>query len=241
MLPGHTQFQIQVQLLLVLMVLGIARGQRLPARQLQTPNFDGGESFERFESLDSNEMREELKKLLADQLTDAFAPLTTGQLRRQPAIVAPGSSAEALARFADDSRSSSSSEENEQQLEQQGGDSGEEEAEEPAIVAPSYNPWRDNFYDLNEDGSYVYGYSLPNGVRRWEHGYYSEEQHGQIVEGFYTQPRLTSSHDLTYELRCYRSDINGYHPFEVKYLKSPPRVQRDEQLEVDCFRTHRKR
>ncbi|XP_017086478.1 uncharacterized protein LOC108118346 [Drosophila eugracilis] len=108
-----------------------------------------------------------------------------------------------------------------------GGQVGEEEIED-------YNAWRDNFYDLNEDGSYIFGYSIPHGVRRWEKGYFSEEHHGQVVEGFYVQPR----HDLQglrYELRCYRADSNGYQPLPVEFLRIPPIVRRDEVPRVNCF------
>lgn len=58
-------------------------------------------------------------------------------------------------------------------------------------------------------------YAIPHGVRRWEKGYYSEEQHGKVVEGFYVQPRPLPQ-GLRYELRCYIADSQGYRPLPGK-------------------------
>ncbi|XP_030378917.1 uncharacterized protein LOC115627403 [Scaptodrosophila lebanonensis] len=201
------------------------RQQQAPPRQdLQTPNFDdvdgdtdslgGGESFESFagSSSEGDEVQRNIKQIVGRQLSSAVVePLAAAVpllLNRRPAIVAPAV------------RGPVSSDESEE--------SSEEEEES------DYNPWRDNFYDLLPDGSYVYGYSLPNGVRRYERSFYSEELDGQVVEGFYTQPRQLG-HGLKYELRCYRSDINGYKALPVEFLRRPPRVERDERPDVDCF------
>ncbi|KAH8368466.1 hypothetical protein KR084_012031 [Drosophila pseudotakahashii] len=275
----------QFHLLLLLGALILAAGQRptfrVPPQDLQVPNF-GGESFERFasgsgsgsESVSSSgssesqetsdEMREQLKHLLSDQLANAFAPLaTTPFTQRQPAIVSPTSGAAARSQFAtapDRNRNEEESPEEEEE-----GDEEEEEEEETTTAQPQpsppplpqpggaeeestggqveeepgavedYNAWRDNFYDLNEDGSYIFGYSIPHGVRRWEKGFYSEGQHGQVVEGFYVQPRHDSQ-GLRYELRCYRADSNGYQPLPVEFLRTPPIVRRDEVPQVNCFR-----
>ncbi|BFG01200.1 uncharacterized protein DMAD_01013 [Drosophila madeirensis] len=244
-------------LLLLFLFLGAARGQgpvRVPPLQLQTPNFDA-ESFERFEDAanngqnnnnESGEMREQLKQLLGEQLVNAFAPLGTtpfSQLGlRRPGIVAPTSGAQARALFTASADADSDSGE-----EDESSSSEEEEPAPPPQPQPQpqpqpeedheedYNPWRDNFYDLNEDGSYIFGYSLPHGVRRWERGFYSEELHSRVVEGFYVQPR-----PLGYELRCYRSDIHGYQPLAVAYLRRAPSVRRNEQPQVDCFKNHQR-
>ncbi|XP_023168180.2 uncharacterized protein LOC111597610 [Drosophila hydei] len=107
------------------------------------------------------------------------------------------------------------------------------------VPQQDYNPYRDNFNDRNEDGSYVFGYSLPNGVRRWERGFFSEQQHhGLVVEGFYAQPRHYG-HSIQYELRCYRADAHGYHPLAVEYLQQPPRVRRYELPNVSCLNLSR--
>lgn len=54
-------------------------------------------------------------------------------------------------------------------------------------------------------------YSLPNGVRRWERSYLTQQ--GRVVEGFYAQPRQVGhGKAVEYELRCYRADAHGYHP-----------------------------
>ncbi|SPP86530.1 uncharacterized protein LOC117588362 [Drosophila guanche] len=244
-------------LLLLFLFLGVARGQgpiRVPPLQLQTPNFDA-ESFERFEDATNNndesgEMREQLKQRLGEQLVNAFAPLGTAPFSqlglRRPGIVAPSSGAQARAQFTADAESDSGEED-------ESSSSEEEEPTPPLQPQPQplplpqpqpqpeedpeeeYNPWRDNFYDLNEDGSYIFGYSLPHGVRRWERGFYSEELHSRVVEGFYVQPR-----PLGYELRCYRSDIHGYQPLAVAYLRRAPSVRRNEQPQVDCFKNHQR-
>ncbi|KAH8238306.1 hypothetical protein KR032_002897 [Drosophila birchii] len=276
-----------LQIHLLLSILFLTSGQRLPGRgpvpprlDLQTPNFDG-ESFERFgasggglssesqESSEENsaEMREQLKQLLGEQLANAFAPLATTPFSppstpRRPGIIAPRTGAEARAQFADDPESN-----------EENGDGDEESSEEeptppdsqpqpqpqpqPVSQLPGfvpqppeaegeaaepeedYNPWRDNFYDLNEDGSYIFGYAIPHGVRRWEKGYYSEDQHGRVVEGFYVQPHHLAQ-GLGYELRCYIADSEGYHALPVEYLIRPPSVRRDEEPQVNCF-NHRKR
>ncbi|XP_034117359.1 uncharacterized protein LOC117576583 [Drosophila albomicans] len=117
------------------------------------------------------------------------------------------------------------------------------QAPPPAAAATqsTYNPYRDNFHDQNTDGSYVYGYSLPNGVRRWERGFHSAtQQHGLVVEGFYAQPR-PAGHGVRYELRCYRADAQGYHPLAVEYLAEPPIVQRFQLPNVSCFNASRQR
>ncbi|XP_017062389.1 uncharacterized protein LOC108102198 [Drosophila ficusphila] len=116
---------------------------------------------------------------------------------------------------------------------------GQEELTGGQQEVEDYNPWRDNFYDINEDGSYVFGYSIPHGVRRWEKGFFSEEQHGKVVEGFYVQPTHIAQ-GLRYELRCYRADANGYQPLPVEFLATPPIVRRDEVPQVNCFRKSRR-
>ncbi|EDW27519.1 GL20234 [Drosophila persimilis] len=267
--PPRTHLLPPVLLLLFLgAALSQRAPVRVPPVQLQTPNFDG-ESFERFEDAannngnESGEMRGRIKQLLGEQLANAFAPLATtpfSQLsQRRPGIVAPTSGAQARAQFSSDDSDSGEEEESQEADESS---SSEEEPDSGPVGAPpplqpqpqpeaeaeeeedndggveDYNPWRDNFYDLNEDGSYIFGYSLPHGVRRWERGFYSEEQHSRVVEGFYVQPRLLG-HDTRYELRCYRSDINGYQPLPVEYLRRAPSVRRDEQPKVDCFKNHR--
>ncbi|XP_017099501.2 uncharacterized protein [Drosophila bipectinata] len=113
-------------------------------------------------------------------------------------------------------------------------DPNEDQDPEPVAELDDYNAWRDNFYDLNEDGSYIFGYALPHGVRRWERGYFPKDHHGQVVEGFYVQPRHVA-HGLRYELRCYRADSEGYHPLPVEFLRNAPNVRRDERPQVDCF------
>ncbi|XP_043660437.1 putative uncharacterized protein DDB_G0274435 [Drosophila teissieri] len=119
-----------------------------------------------------------------------------------------------------------------------GGQVGEQEQEQEEELE-DYNAWRDNFYELNEDGSYVFGYSIPHGIRRFEKGYYSEEQHGRVVEGFYVQPRHDAQ-GLRYELRCYTADSEGYQPLPVEFLRTPPVVVRDAVPRVNCFRNAKK-
>ncbi|XP_037726180.1 uncharacterized protein LOC119557483 [Drosophila subpulchrella] len=282
-MPSSRYHLLQLQLLLISLLL--AAGQRSPVRvppqDLQLPNF-GGESFERFgggsgsgsgsvsssgssESQEtSDEMREQLKQLLGDQLSNAFAPLaTTPFTNRHPAITSPTSGTAARSQFASDADPDQEQDQDQDANEEESPEEeGNEEPEEgeatpqpqplpPPLPQPAggeeeptggqveqvedYNAWRDNFYDINEDGSYVFGYSIPHGVRRWEKGFYSKEQHGQVVQGFYVQPR----HDfqgLRYELRCYRADSNGYQPLPVEFLRTPPIVRRDEVPQVNCFR-----
>ncbi|XP_022214090.2 translation initiation factor eIF-2B subunit delta [Drosophila obscura] len=210
---------------------------------------------------ESSEMKEQLTQLLGEKLANAFAPLAAtpfSQLsQRRPGIVAPTSGAQARAQFTADDDSDSGEQEESQEEDESSSSEEEEpdagpapplqlqpqpqpqpEAEEAEEEQEDYNPWRDNFYDLNEDGSYIFGYSLPHGVRRWERGFYSEELHSRVVEGFYVQPRLLG-HGTRYELRCYRSDINGYQPLAVAYLRRAPSVRRNEQPQVDCFNSHR--
>ncbi|EDX01585.2 armadillo-like helical domain-containing protein 4 [Drosophila yakuba] len=216
----------------------------------------------------SEEMREQLKQLLGDQLATAFAPLgTTPFTRRQPAIASPSSGAAARSQFANDpdqgQEVESPEQDNEQEEEEEEEEAEEEEPEQEATPQPpalsqaggaveepaggqveeeepeDYNAWRDNFYELNEDGSYVFGYSIPHGIRRWEKGYYSEEQHGRVVEGFYVQPRHDAQ-GLRYELRCYTADSEGYQPLPVEFLRTPPIVVRDVVPRVNCFRNAKK-
>ncbi|EDW48764.1 histone-lysine N-methyltransferase SETD1A [Drosophila sechellia] len=216
----------------------------------------------------SEEMREQLKQLLGDQLATAFAPLaTTPFSRRQPAIASPNSGAAARSQFANDPDQGQAEESPDQDGEEEEAEEEEEEEEQeeatpqpqplpPALPQPGgvleelaggqvgeeledYNAWRDNFYELNEDGSYIFGYSIPHGVRRWEKGYYSEEQHGRVVEGFYVQPRHDSQ-GLRYELRCYRADSEGYQPRPVEFLRTPPIVRRDAIPRVNCFQNAKK-
>ncbi|EDV47193.2 uncharacterized protein LOC6551015 [Drosophila erecta] len=189
--------------------------------------------------------------------------------RRQPAIASPSSGAAARSQFAtdpdqDQDQEAESPEQDGEEEEQPEEEQPEEEQEEgtpqpqplpPALPQPGgaveelaggqagehledYNAWRDNFYELNEDGSYIFGYSIPHGIRRWEKGYYSEEQHGRVVEGFYVQPRHDSQ-GLSYELRCYRADSEGYQPMPVQFLRTPPIVERDVVPRVDCFQNGR--
>ncbi|XP_016962510.1 uncharacterized protein LOC108032950 [Drosophila biarmipes] len=190
---------------------------------------------------------------------------TTPFTQRRPAIAAPASEAAARSQFSSDADPDQDEGANEEESPEEDGNEGaeEEEGEEatpqpqplpPPLPQPAgeeedttggqveevaevedYNAWRDNFYDLNEDGSYVFGYSIPHGVRRWERGFYSKEQHGQVVEGFYVQPRHDFQ-ELRFELRCYRADSNGYQPLPVEFLRTPPTVRRDEVPRVNCFR-----
>ncbi|XP_016946079.2 death domain-associated protein 6 [Drosophila suzukii] len=190
---------------------------------------------------------------------------TTPFTRRQPGIVSPASGTAARSQLASDADpdqdQDQEQEANEEESPEEEEGNGEEAEEQEATPQPQplppplpqpaggeeeptggqveevedYNAWRDNFYDLNEDGSYVYGYSIPHGVRRWERGFYSKEQHGQVVQGFYVQPRHDSQ-GLRFELRCYRADSNGYQPLPVEFLRTPPIVRRDEVPQVNCFR-----
>ncbi|EDW71537.1 uncharacterized protein Dvir_GJ19293 [Drosophila virilis] len=247
-------------------------GQRLPLprEQLLAPTLPFAESFE---ILDGNpadaaaaaddaddddgdstqRTREQLRQVLGQQLTGAVAPLTATPLavlsRRQPAVVAPRSGAEAAQRFADSADEEESSEEDSDETENESDtdtDTNSDtdtdtETDTDAAQEPQqeYNPYRDNFNDRNEDGSYVFGYALPNGVRRWERGFYSEQQqHGLVVEGFYVQPR-NYGHTVQYELRCYRADAHGYHPLAVEYLRQSPSVRRDELPNVRCLKFNR--
>ncbi|EDV35098.1 uncharacterized protein Dana_GF22570 [Drosophila ananassae] len=202
---------------------------------------------------------EQLANAFAPLATTPFSNLA----QRQPAIVAPTSGEAARAQFSGESTSSEEAEaeaEHEEEEESPEDDSSsEEEPAKPPTPQPAlppqlpqpvgtvdpnedqdpepvedYNAWRDNFYDLNEDGSYIFGYALPHGVRRWERGYFPEDHHGQVVEGFYVQPRHVA-HGLRYELRCYRADSEGYHPLPVEFLRNAPIVRRDERPQVDCF------
>ncbi|XP_020808301.1 uncharacterized protein LOC110184199 [Drosophila serrata] len=264
------RYTLQIHLLLSILLLTSGQRLppgRVPApprQDLQTPNFDG-ESFERFggggatggqssesqESSEENsaEMREQLKQLLGEQLANAFAPLATTPFSRRPGIIAPSTGAEARAQFAENPETNEENEDGDEE------ESNEEEPtpqpqpqlpgfvpQPPATAEPeeNYNPWRDNFYDLNEDGSYIFGYAIPHGVRRWEKGYYSEDQHSRVVKGFYVQPRHLAQ-GLGYELRCYIADSEGYHSLPVEYLIRPPSVRRDEEPQVNCFNNHRKR
>ncbi|XP_017849999.1 uncharacterized protein LOC108604940 [Drosophila busckii] len=162
---------------------------------------------------------EQLRQLLGQQLSRAVVPLATAPLatlnRRRPALVAPSSPAAAAARFAD--------------------------YDDAPVAAPApldYNPYRDNFSDMNPDGSYIFGYSLPNGVRRWERGYFSGQQQSRVVEGFSVEPRHYQS-GVSYELRCYRADAYGYHPLGIEYIQQPPVVRRDLLPRVHCLNLQR--
>ncbi|KAH8303287.1 hypothetical protein KR059_005451 [Drosophila kikkawai] len=230
-------------------------------------------SSESQESSEENsaEMREQLKQLLGEQLANAFAPLATTPFSppstaRRPGIIAPSTGAEARAQFAQDPESNEEEDGEGDEEESPEENTTPQPQPQPQPQPPSqpqlpgflpqpsagetedseedYNPWRDNFYDLNEDGSYIFGqvlsYAIPHGVRRWEKGYYSEDQHGRVVEGFYVQPRHLAQ-GLGYELRCYIADSEGYHALPVEFLIRPPRVQRDEEPQVNCFNSHRKR
>ncbi|XP_064537148.1 uncharacterized protein LOC135427545 [Drosophila montana] len=236
-------------------------GQRLPVptEQLLAPGLPFAESFEIFDGNvaaaagaaagadDDDNTREQLRQVLGQQLTGAVAPLTATPLavlsRRQPAIVAPRSGAQAAQRFADSGDEEESSEEDSDETENESDTDTDTDTETDTDAAQEpqqeYNPYRDNFNDRNEDGSYVFGYALPNGVRRWERGFYSkQQQHGLVVEGFYVQPR-NYGHTTQYELRCYRADAHGYHPLAVEYLTQPPRVRRDELPNVRCLKFNR--
>lgn len=250
--------------------IAITFGQRLPTRRLMAPSLQFAESFERFDDEEEDSTQsagEELRELLGQQFTSAVAPLTAvpflSLTRRQPGIVAPRSGAEAALRFADSGDSDFGQE---QESSEEDSDEPESETEadtdtdtaqpevpvsqpepepqpEPQPESESqsdYNPYRDNFNDQNADGSYVYGYSLPNGVRRWERGFHSEQQHGLVVEGFYAEPRQFSK-GVQYELRCYRADSRGYQPLAVEYLPQPPRVRRFELPNLPCFNANRLR
>ncbi|XP_034489612.1 uncharacterized protein LOC117793412 [Drosophila innubila] len=247
--------------------MAITIGQRLPlpTLRLMAPSFSYAESFERFDSLeddvadvDANEMQragQQLNELVGRQLTSAVAPLSAvpflGLARRQPGIVAPRSGVEAALRFADSGNSEEEEESSEEDSEEPQSetdaetepetDAGADTAQEPHPQT-EYNPYRDNFNDQNADGSYVYGYSLPNGVRRWERGYHLQQQNGLVVEGFYAQPRqVGNGKGVEYELRCYRADSHGYHPLAVEYLAQPPRVRRFELPNLRCFNANRLR
>ncbi|KAH8421524.1 hypothetical protein KR009_011054 [Drosophila setifemur] len=203
---------------------------------------------------------DQLANAFAPLATTPFSNLA----QRQPGIVAPTSGEEARSQFSDESDSNEAAEEQEEEEEEEespeeeDGSSEEEPASQPTpqpqlppqpLPPPvsqvdqvgegqveDYNAWRDNFYDLEEDGSYVFGYAIPHGVRRWEKGFYFEDHHGRVVEGFYVQPRHVAL-GLRYELRCYRADSEGYHPLPVEFLQSPPNVRRGEDPQVDCFKT----
>ncbi|EDV99738.1 clumping factor A [Drosophila grimshawi] len=198
--------------------------------------------------------RDQLRQLLGQQLNSAVAPLTTAPLallsQRQPSVVAPRSGAESALRFVDSSEENSdeSEDESDTQIDIET-DIEADTATETVIdtntdtdtnaeqdpLEGEYNPYRDNFEEHNADGSYIFGYSLPNGVRRWERGFYSDQrQHGLVVEGFYAEPRGTQ-----YELRCYRADSHGYQPLAVEYLQLPPRVRRNELPTVRCLNFNR--
>ncbi|KAH8397979.1 hypothetical protein KR222_007801 [Zaprionus bogoriensis] len=231
---------------------------------------------------DMQRTRDQLRQLLGRQLTSAVAPLTAvplaGLIRRQPGIVAPSSGAAAALRFAtlpevEEEESSEEDEESSSVETDTDADAGLDVVQQPVTLPvavpvatpspqptpePEYNPYRDNFQDRNEDGSYVFGYSLPNGVRRWERSFLSPQ--GRVVEGFYAQPRQ-AARGVEYELRCYRADAQGYHPLAgnnglsdpqgisrltsfllaVLYLALPPRVRRYELPDVSCFNANRLR
>ncbi|KAM8721233.1 hypothetical protein ACLKA7_007150 [Drosophila subpalustris] len=242
----------------------------LPTRRLMAPSVPFAESFERFDAIADDEGDVDVDvdvdvdadvALLGQQLTSAVAPLSAVPFlrlsRRQPGIVAPRSGVEAALRFADPGDSSDEQESSEEDSEEPESETETEPQPQPAPQpapqsapqpAPQpqaesqsdYNPYRDNFNDQNPDGSYVYGYSLPNGVRRWERGFYTQQQNGLVVEGFYAQPR-PAGQGVQYELRCYRADSNGYQPLAVEYLSQPPRVRRFEVPNVRCFNANRQR
>lgn len=70
-------------------------------------------------------------------------------------------------------------------------------------------------YSLSRSLSILHRYSLPNGVRRWERSYFTQQ--GRVVEGFYAQPRQVGhGKGVEYELRCFRADAHGYHPLTGK-------------------------
>ncbi|KAH8275055.1 hypothetical protein KR018_005185 [Drosophila ironensis] len=207
------------------------------------------------------QLKQLLGEQLANAFAPLSSTQLTHLPQRQPAIMAPTSGAAARALFANreenqEQEEEESPEEEEEEEEEavapqvqpqpqpqpqplpepqpvdqvDSGDLGGQDLQD----IEDYNPWRDNFYDLNEDGSYVFGYALPHGVRRWERGYFPEDQHHKVVEGFYVQPRHIA-HGLRYEIRCYRADSEGYHPMPVEFLRIPPNVRRDEHPQVSCF------
>lgn len=129
--------------------------------------------------------REQLRQLLGRQLSSAVAPLSAvpfaaGLIRRQPGIVAPSTGIEAAQRFAGAQVELESSEEddesngsgsNETETDEGGNAETDLDAEQQPVSEPApqpqpvpqpepepeYNPYRDNFQDRNEDGSYVFG------------------------------------------------------------------------------------
>ncbi|XP_030242809.1 uncharacterized protein LOC108655882 isoform X2 [Drosophila navojoa] len=227
--------------------------------------FDGDEADDADEVMGTGE---QLRQLLGQELTSAVAPLTAAPLavlsRRRPGIMAPRSAAAAVRLFADSAESDESDdgEDSDEADNDADTDTDTGPAQQPVpqpqpqpqpeqvpqevpqqlpqeTPQQEYNPYRDNFNDRNADGSYVFGYSLPNGVRRWERGFFSEHQHhGLVVEGFYAQPRHYG-HSIQYELRCYRADAHGYQPLAVEYLQQPPRVRRFELPNVSCLSFNR--
>ncbi|KAH8265673.1 hypothetical protein KR044_011300, partial [Drosophila immigrans] len=210
------------------------------------------------------ELRDLLGQQLTSAVVPLTAVPFLSLTRRQPGIVAPQSGVEAALRFAGAAGDDEYSEEDSDEDSAGESDADVDDADEqqqPSTPAPpqpqaqpqpqppsppqsppqaelqsTYNPYRDNFHDQNTDGSYVYGYSLPNGVRRWERGFHTAQQHGLVVEGFYAQPRPGfGGKGVQYELRCYRADALGYHPLAVEYLEQPPIVRRFQLPNVRCF------
>lgn len=131
------------------------------------------------------QLRQLLGRQLSSAVAPLTAvPFAAGLIRRQPGIVAPSSGIEAAQRFASTPRDEQeSSEEDDEsngsgstETETDGGnaetdlDAEQQPVSEPAPQPqpqpqpqplpqpePEYNPYRDNFEDRNEDGSYVFG------------------------------------------------------------------------------------
>lgn len=179
-------FPSSLPLLLLLIGIASTFGQRLPRRQLLAPRLRFAESFESFDSdaadeddADADTMQrtqEQLRQLLGRQLSSAVAPLTAvpfaGLIRRQPGIVAPSSGLEAAQRFASDDDESSEELSSSTEAETDADAETDVDVEQQPVVEPptppttpqpvtvtetEYNPYRDNFQDRNEDGSYVFG------------------------------------------------------------------------------------
>lgn len=153
----------------------------MPRRQLLAPSLRFAESFESFDSdaadeddADTDTVQRTQEQLLGRQLSSAVAPLTAvpfaGLIRRQPGIVSPSSGVEAAQRFASEDEESSEELSSSTETETDADAETDVDVEQQPIARPpvppttpqpeletEYNPYRDNFQDRNEDGSYVFG------------------------------------------------------------------------------------
>lgn len=181
------QASLHLLLLLIGIASTCGQRLPVPRRQLLAPSLRFAESFESFDSdaadeddADADTMQrtqEQLRQLLGRQLSSAVAPLTAvpfaGLIRRQPGIVSPSSGVEAAQRFASDDEESSEELSSSTETETDADAETDVDVEQQPITAPppppsttpqpqpqpetEYNPYRDNFQDRNEDGSYVFG------------------------------------------------------------------------------------